>query len=158
MPYIIDGNNLMGCSPDISPDDPEAKTRVLSVIRKFQENKKNNVMIVFDGEPDEGVRKQMASIKFTIVYPKVGNSADDEIKEILNGFNCFKDVVVVTSDRELKTFAKKKGAKTVNSIEFYFELKRFSHIHGKKEESKKRINAKLSETEVDQWMKIFNET
>ena len=147
----------MGCSPDISPDDPEAKYRILSVIMKFQENKKNKVMIVFDGQPDEGVIRQMASAKFTVVYPKVGNSADDEIIEILSGFNCFKDVVLVTSDRELKSFARKRGDKTVNSIEFYFELKRFSHIHGKKEESQKRINAKLSETEVDQWMKIFDE-
>jgi predicted RNA-binding protein with PIN domain len=157
MPYIIDGNNLVGCFPDISLDDPDARSRLLYVIRKFQENRKNNVIIVFDGEPDEGVRKQVTSSKFTIVYPDIGNSADDEIKVILSSFNYFKDVVVVTSDRELKTFAKKKGAKTINSIEFYFELKRFSHIYGKKEENQKRIDAKLSETEVDQWMKIFNE-
>ncbi len=157
MPYIIDGNNLVGCFPDITLDDPEARSRLLFVVSKFQENKKNNIIIVFDGEPDEGMRKQMASSKFTIVYPEIGNSADNEIKEILSGFNYFKDVVVVTSDRELKTFAKKKGAKTINSIEFYFELKRFSHIYGKKEENQKRIDAELDETEVDQWMKIFNE-
>jgi predicted RNA-binding protein with PIN domain len=156
MPYIIDGNNLVGCFPDISLDDPEARSRLLSVVRKFHENKKNNIIIVFDGEPDEGVRKQMTSSKFTIVYPEIGHSADDEIKEILSGFNYYKDVVVVTSDRELKTFAKKKGAKTINSIEFYFELKRFSHIYGKKQENQKRIDAELSETEVDQWLKIFN--
>jgi len=157
MPYIIDGNNLVGCFPDITLDDPEARSRLLFVIRKFQENKKNNIIIVFDGESDEGMRNQMTSSKFTIVYPEIGNSADDEIKEILSGFNYFKDVVVVTSDRELKTFARKKGAKTINSIEFYFELKRFSHIYGKKEENQKRIDAELDETEVDQWMKIFNE-
>ena len=74
-----------------------------------------------------------------------------------NCMNYFKDVTLVTSDRELKNFAKKKGAKTVNSIEFYFELKRFNRFSGKKEESQKRINTALSDTEVDQWMKIFKD-
>jgi predicted RNA-binding protein with PIN domain len=156
MPYIIDGNNLVGCAPDISLEDPDARKRILQVVKKFQENKKNNVIVVFDGEPDSGVRRQEESSKFTVVYPKDGNSADDEIKEILSKFHYFKDVVLVSSDRDLKSYAKKKGARTVNSIEFYFELKRFSHIHVRKEENQKRIEAELSETEVDQWLKIFN--
>lgn len=157
MPYVIDGNNLVGCAPDISLDDPGARTRILLVVKRFQENKKNNVIVVFDGEPDVMLPGQGSSSKFSVVFPKFGDSADDEIKNILNGFNNFKDVVLVTSDSELKKFAKKKGARTVNSIEFYFELRRFSRIHGIKEENQKRINAKLSDTEVDQWMKIFDE-
>jgi predicted RNA-binding protein with PIN domain len=101
------------------------------------------------------VQREDISEKFCIRYPLPGSSADDEIKQILNGFQYFKDVIVVTSDRDLRTFAKKKGAKIINSIEFYFELKRVSRIHGKKEETKKRIDTQLSDTEVEQWMKIF---
>ncbi|MCP5104766.1 MAG: hypothetical protein GY950_15380 [bacterium] len=157
MPYIIDGNNLVGCAPDISLDDPEARAKILFVVGKFQENKKCNVIVVFDGEPAGGVRREEVSSKFTVLYPKDGNSADDEIRELLDGFNYFKDVVLVSSDRQLKTCARKKGAKTVNSIEFYFELKRFTHIYGKKEETRKRINTELSDSEVDQWLKIFDE-
>ena len=137
MPYIIDGDNVIGSSPDISLEDPKARLKLIHIIRKFQENKKNNVTIVFDGKPENGVQREDISEKFCIRYPLAGCSADDEIKRILNRFNYFKDVILVTSDRELRTFAKKKGAKIVKSIEFFFELKRISHIHGKKEESKK---------------------
>jgi predicted RNA-binding protein with PIN domain len=155
MPYIIDGDNIIGSSPDISLEDPKARPKLIYIIRKFQENKKNNVTIVFDGMPENGVQREDLSEKFCVRYPPPGTSADDEIKRILNGFNYFKDVIVVTSDRELRTFAKKKGAKIINSVEFYFELKRFSRVHGKKEETKKRIDTQLSDAEVEQWMKIF---
>jgi predicted RNA-binding protein with PIN domain len=155
MPYIIDGDNVIGSSPDIFLEDPKARPKLIYIIRKFQENKKNNVTIVFDGMPENGVQREDINEKFSVCYPLPGSSADDEIKRILSGFNYFKDVILVTSDRELRNYAKKKGAKIINSIEFYFQLKRISRIHGKKEETKKRIDTQLSDTEVEQWMKIF---
>lgn len=155
MPYIIDGDNLIGSSPDISREDANARPQLIALVRAFQENKNSNVTIVFDGAPQNGVRREEVRAKFCVVYPRNGSSADDEIKSILDHLNYFKDVVLVTSDRALKDYAKNKGAKTVNSIEFYYELKRVSRISGKKEESRKRIDAELSDMEVDQWMKIF---
>ncbi|MCP4148024.1 MAG: hypothetical protein GY757_09775 [bacterium] len=159
MPYIIDGNNLVGSSPDISLDDPEARAKILYIVRQYQNNRKNNVVIVFDGDPgsDEINGVPGDASKFSIVYSRHGNSADNEIKGILDRLNYYKDVTLVTSDKNLKSFAKKKGVKTVNSIEFYFELKRLSRIHGKKEEKLKRIEVEVSDTEVDQWMKIFDD-
>lgn len=157
MPYIIDGNNLIGSSPDISMEDPESRSKLIYIVRKFHENKKNNITLVFDGVPANGVRKEDICSKFCVLYPPDGSTADEEIKRILNGYHYFKDVTLVTSDRDLKSYAKKKGAKTVNSIEFYFELKRISRHHGKKEEKQKRIEAELSDREVDHWMKIFDD-
>jgi predicted RNA-binding protein with PIN domain len=156
MPYIIDGDNLIGSCPDISLEDPQGRERLVQVIKNFQENRNNNVTIVFDGTPENGLHREELNAKFCVRYPSNGSSADDEIKHILDGYQQFKDVVLVTSDRDLKTFAKKKGAKTINSIEFYFELRRISRISGIKEESKKRIDASLSDNEVDHWMKIFD--
>ena len=155
MPYIIDGDNLIGSSPDLSLSDPEARSKLIYIVKKFQEKRKNNVVIVFDGEPENGLQREDICAKFCVRYPQNGSSADDEIKRIMRGLNYFRDVTLVTSDRELKTYAKKKGARTVNSIEFYFELKRVSHISGKVEETQKRIETQLSDMEVDQWMKIF---
>ena len=158
MPYVIDGNNLVGCAPDISLDDPQAGAKIVTIARNFQENKKCSVIVVFDGRPRNGMRREELSARFTVMYPREGSSADEEIREILSGFNYFKDVVLVTSDRKLKDFAREKGAKTINSIEFYFELKRLSLISGVKEENLKRINTELSDREVDQWLKIFHES
>ncbi len=157
MPYIIDGNNLIGCAPDFSLGDPEARGKMVSIIRKFQENKNTKVTVVFDGEPQGSERLNPINAKLTVVYPRYGFSADDEIKRILKGYQHVKETVLVTTDRELKTFAKELGVRTVNSIEFYFLLKKNSLSHGRKEETLKRVNTRVSQNEVEQWLKIFSE-
>ena len=157
MPYIIDGNNLIGCSPDISLEDKEARTKLLHIVRNFQENRNNNVILFFDGEPANGLYREEVNQKFSIRYPRFGGSADEEIRELLESYSDYRDVILVSSDRELKTIGKKKGAKIVNSIEFYFRLKQAYRVDERREEKKKRIDAQLSDNEVDQWMKIFQE-
>ncbi|MFC2155163.1 NYN domain-containing protein [Acidobacteriota bacterium] len=157
MPYIIDGNNLIGSSPDIALEDPGARKKIVEIVRKYQQSKRSSVIIVFDGEPDDVFHRQLLNEKFTVVYPRFGNSADDEIKRILGRYTYFKDVVLVTSDRELKFYARKKGARIVNSTEFHYELRRYYRVQGIKESKQKRINARLSDNEVDQWLKIFED-
>ncbi len=155
MPYIIDGNNVIGSSPDIVLEDANSREKLVNLVRKFQRRKKNKVIVVFDGEPQSISQEENHTEKIVIKFPQMGNSADDEIKKILNGYNYFRDVILVTSDRELKTIAKKKGAKIINSIEFYYELKRTYRASGEIEMRQKRIDTKLSEGEVDHWLKIF---
>jgi len=157
MPYIIDGNNLIGCSPDISLGDPDARDKLIQLIRKFQESKQTKVTLVFDGMPSPGGQlKNVISAKFTVLFPRHGHSADDEIKRLLNAYHQLSEVVLVTSDRELKLFAREKGAKTRNSVEFYYELRKSFFRSGKREENQKRIDHSLSKHEVEQWLKIFN--
>ncbi|MGE5340193.1 MAG: NYN domain-containing protein [Candidatus Omnitrophota bacterium] len=157
MPYIIDGVNLIGSGPDFSSDDPNAQSRLLVVLRKYQENKKSSVIVLLKDIQDIQTEERDFSSKFCVQCPATGATVEDEIGRILERFHNFKDVVVVTSDRNLKTLAKKKGARVVNSTEFYFELKRISRISGMEEESQKRIEARVSDREVDQWMKIFDQ-
>ncbi|HUU06618.1 MAG TPA: NYN domain-containing protein [Patescibacteria group bacterium] len=156
MPYIIDGNNLIGCAPDFSLSDPEARGKMIAIIKKFQESKNTKITVVFDGEPQGSELRNPINSKLTVVYPRYGLSADDEIKKILENYQHLKETVLVTTDRELKSFAKEKGAKTINSIEFYFTLKKTFVSQGKKEETLKRVNARVSQNEVEQWLKIFN--
>ena len=156
MPYIIDGNNLIGCSPDISLEDSNSRSEIIGIVKKFQKKKKSKIIVVFDGEPDTFSNEENPTEKIVVKYPPIGDSADDEIKRILDGYTYFRDVVLVTSDRELKDVAKKKGARVVNSIEFYYELKRVYRATGRIELKQKRIDTELSEGEVDQWLKIFD--
>ncbi len=39
MPYIIDGNNLIGSSPDISLEDNNSRTEIVAIVKKFQKKK-----------------------------------------------------------------------------------------------------------------------
>ncbi|MBN2347152.1 MAG: NYN domain-containing protein [Candidatus Aminicenantes bacterium] len=156
MPYIIDGNNLIGCAPEFSLGDPEARGKMITLVKRFQESKNTKVTLVFDGEPQGGDARQPINSKLTVAYPRIGLSADDEIKRILEKYQHVKETVLVTTDRELKSFAKEKGVRTVNSIEFFYTLKKVSVSQGHKEETLKRVNARVSQSEVEQWLKIFN--
>jgi predicted RNA-binding protein with PIN domain len=157
MPYIIDGNNLIGCAPDFSLADPEARGKIVSIIKKFQESKNTKVTVVFDGAPQGSELRNPINSKMMVVFPRYGLSADDEIKGILENYQNFKEVILVTTDRELKSFAKEKGVRTINSIEFYYTLKKASVSQGKKEETLKRVNTQVSKNEVEQWLKIFKQ-
>jgi len=157
MPYVIDGNNLIGCAPDFSLGDPEARGKMVDIIRKFQESKNTKITVVFDGEPQGSERHNPINSKLTVVYPRYGLSADDEIKRILENYQHVRETILVTTDRELKSFAKDKGVRTVNSIEFYFVLKKAFASQGKKEETMKRVNTRVSKNEVEQWLKIFSD-
>ncbi len=158
MPYIIDGNNLIGSSPDIAIEDSDGREKIILLSEKFQNRKKNNVILVFDGEPKESAYENIVNNKFKILYPRFGMSADELIKNILKEYNDFKDVILISSDRELKTFAKKKGAKTINSIEFYYELKRTYKIANKVEKNTKKIDVEVSNNEIDHWMRVFSKS
>jgi predicted RNA-binding protein with PIN domain len=155
MAYIVDGNNLIGSAPDFSLGDPESRAKMVSLVRKFQESKNTKITVVFDGEPQGSELKNPINPKLTVVYPRYGLTADDEIKRLLDNFQQLREVIVVTTDRELKKYAKDKGARTINSIEFYFTLKKAFLSQGKKEETLKRVNTRVSQNEVEQWLKIF---
>jgi predicted RNA-binding protein with PIN domain len=156
MAYIIDGNNLIGSAPEFSLGDPESRGKMVSLIRKFQESKNTKITVVFDGEPQGSELSNPINAKLTVVYPRYGLTADDEIKRILDNYQQHKEIILVTTDRELKKYAKDKGARAINSIEFYFTLKKAFLSQGKKEETLKRVNTRVSQNEVEQWLKIFN--
>ena len=85
MPIIIDGNNLVGSFPELSLEDPTSITKILRIVKNFQENRNNNVIIVFDAVPEGDLPVGNSSGKFSVVFPKFENTADDEVKNILNG-------------------------------------------------------------------------
>lgn len=155
MPYIIDGNNLLGCAQDICPEEPESREKLIELVGQYQTRKNCSITLVFDGHPSGGVRVQELSPKYTVLYPHVGNSADHEIKEIMEGLHYFRDVTLVTSDGELRRLARQNGARLMNSQEFYFLMKRTARANGKLFEKHKRMDAELSEKEVNSWLKVF---
>jgi predicted RNA-binding protein with PIN domain len=155
MPYIIDGNNLIGCCPEIEIADPQSRDKLISIILTFQEAKNVKITIVFDGASEKWGNKTPITPKLTVIFPHFGRTADDEIKSIIDGYSNQHEVMLISSDRELKDFAKDKGIKTVNSIEFYYDLKKAARKTNKNREIQKRVEARLSQSEVEQWLKIF---
>jgi predicted RNA-binding protein with PIN domain len=153
MPYLIDGNNLMGHLFPHSFREKQSKYNLIYDLLIFQRRKKTRVSVVFDGAAEPGLEKFQKK-EFSIIHPPLGQKADGIIKEIISRETDLRRFFVVSSDREIKSFARSKGAKALSSKEFNRELKTALKQNIKFQEFQKDVS-ELSPLEIDHWLMIF---
>jgi predicted RNA-binding protein with PIN domain len=155
MPYLIDGNNLIGHIPYLRLDDPQSKYHLAAQLKIFQRTKKRKVILVFDGSPGpELLREEHASKKFVIVYPPDEENADTVIETWIKKQTNSRQFIVVTSDREIKAFARMNNAKVINCDKFYKELKSVLKEF-RFQQSMRKTQKQLSPLETSHWLEIF---
>lgn len=155
MAYLIDGNNFIGHSSPAELRDPQSKHRLVSKLQRFQRQKKTRVLVVFDGNPDSDfIDERFRKKYFSVLFPSFDQNADEVIKEIISKQTDLRRFFVVSSDREIKNFAKAKGAKSLNCKEFERELKSALKEHRESQAEEKKV-APPSSFEINQWLKIF---
>lgn len=112
-------------------------------------------MVVFDGPPDPNlIDEDFKGMSFYVLYPDFGQDADTVIKKIISKETDLRQFFVVSSDREIKFFAKSKGAKSLNCQEFNKQLKKALKRYKKIMELEKNVEFP-SPLEVKFWSKIF---
>jgi len=155
MPYLIDGNNLIGHIPHLTLNDPISKQRLVTQLLVFQRIKKIKIILVFDGPPDlHLIGKEFRRKKFSIVYPSHDENADTVIKTWIEKQTDLRRFYVVSSDSEIKAFARMNGAKVKGCDEFHKELKA-SLKEFRDAKATKKSNKTLSPLEVNHWLEIF---
>jgi predicted RNA-binding protein with PIN domain len=142
--YLIDGNNFIGHSSPAELRDPQSKHRLVSKLKRFQSQKKTRVIVVFDGNPDpDFIDKKFQRKIFSVIFPSFDQKETD-----------LRRLFVVSSDREIKDFAKAQGAKPLSCKEFERELKAALKEHRESQADEKKVSLPSS-FEIDQWLKIF---
>jgi predicted RNA-binding protein with PIN domain len=155
--YLIDGNNFIGHSSSYDLKDPRAKYELVSKLLIFQRLKRTKIHLVFDGPLDPRFRTEKLQKKsFSVIYPAPDENADRVIEAIISKQSDMRRFYVVSSDREIRNFAKVKGANSLRCEEFDKELKAAIRKYKKSLEWQKK-DTELSRFEVDQWLKIFKE-
>ncbi len=157
MPYLIDGNNVIGSSPDLAQAESGSRQKLIDLMVQFQRHRSNSVVLVFDGARGDEVVPPIGDGRFSVLFPCEGETADDVIERLMKEYSSCRDVVLVSSDKKLKDLARDRGGRAMNAIEFYFDLKRINRIQDRRQEKEKRIHGQLSDNEVDQWLKIFGD-
>jgi predicted RNA-binding protein with PIN domain len=155
MGYLIDGNNLLGHIFPHELRDRRSRYILVSRLLAFQKVKKSRIELVFDGPPDQDLADiHSQKKKFFVHFAWPGQKADDIIKEVIARQKDFRQFFVVTSDRELKDFAKAKGAKTLTAKEFASLLKKVRREHRAAAELEKKTTT-LSPFEIRLWLDTF---
>lgn len=156
MAFLIDGNNLIGQTPSLSVKDPKSRQRLIFRLLIFQKIKNTRVILVFDGHPDLSLPADMfQGVPFSVHYPAFEEDADTVIKDIISKQTDLRQFHVVSSDRDLQTYARSQGAKSLNCDDFNRMLKQTIREHKKLAELEKNVSLP-SPLEIKHWIEIFN--
>jgi predicted RNA-binding protein with PIN domain len=117
MPYLIDGNNLLG-SWGGPRGDAARRAEVVRRVSEFCRLRGARATVVFDGHPLRGdMEKQQLGDVFLRV-PERGQDADTVIRELIDRAPRPADLIVVSSDKELYSYAKTMGATAIRAHEW----------------------------------------
>lgn len=121
--YIIDGNNLIGKIPSLyklqGKDKQRSREKLAYIIDNFFHNKKAGVTLHFDGF----VKEPIKMVNAKIIYSD-DQSADEKIKNQIGAAKNRKNIILISSDNNLKEFARVCSCKVISSEKF--RLKMFS--------------------------------
>lgn len=117
MPYLIDGNNLLGSwgGPAIRGD---GRVEVLRRVADFCRARGARAILVFDGAPFRTELGDQDLGRVKIRFPFEGEDADSVIRRVLDETPRPAEIVVVTSDRALYSYARTRGASVLRAHEW----------------------------------------
>ncbi len=150
MPFLIDGHNLIGRMPGLRLDDPDDEQKLIELLRAYLARTRKTGAVVFDRGLPGGLGKWSTAaleVKF-VPRPK---TADEVIKERLWKAPSPRNLVVVTSDREVAAVARHVGAAVKSADAFAREMLAAPGAPA----APAAKEAGLSAAEVDEWEKLF---
>ena len=155
MAYLIDGNNLIGHMFPQNIRDVDSKYRLIGQLYMFHAVERSKVHLVFDGPPVPSLEQtDRSKDPVRIYFPDYGQKADDIIKKIILKVTDKRRYYVVSSDRDIKDFARRNGLRVLTSPQFFRDLKKIKReFHRINEEKKEDIP--LSRLEVEHWRDLF---
>jgi uncharacterized protein YaiI (UPF0178 family) len=118
---VVDAMNVIGSRPDgWWRDRDRAIERLVERVDRWAEGGEERVTVMLEHEP----RQELAARRVEVAWASAGgrDAADREILALLPGWLAEDEVVVVTSDRDLKAKAAAVGAAVLPSRPFRVEL------------------------------------
>ena len=139
MRIIVDGYNLIRCSPSLRKREreglEEGREALLEELARYRRLKGHEITVVFDGMGNPHLGTRAYTERGIRVIFTGSSRADDWIKkEVRKG----KRVVVVTSDREIREHVERAGSVAIGSGEFEEIMMRtfLREVKGEEEEGR----------------------
>ncbi len=155
MPLIIDGYNLLRTVEKMDSEGPKISDagmcRALSEYLRLTCQKGE---IVFDGlgPPDKSVFNNIAYLE--IIFSGTNTDADSIIIDKIERNTAPRNLIVVSSDRELRNAAASRHAVPIKSDLFWMQLqKELERKRAVPEPREKQTG--ISSGQADEWLKLF---
>ena len=151
MPYLIDGNNLLG-SWGGPRDGDDGRAAVVRRVAAFCRARNVKATLVFDGHP---LRPDMAAQELGLVslrVPPKGEDADSVIRELVERAPRPAELIVVTSDKALYSYVKTLGASVLRAHEWNSQER---HALSRARDATSVSEKPDREDDVEGWLKKF---
>jgi predicted RNA-binding protein with PIN domain len=151
VPYLIDGNNLLGSWGGPRGDD-DRRAEVVRRVAEFCRMRGARATVVFDGHPLRGDMAQQLLGDVTLRVPERGQDADTVIRELIDRAPRPSDLLVVSSDKELYSYAKTMGASAIRAHEWNALERQLQAQRGRSAEATEKPER---EDDLSGWLKKF---
>lgn len=152
MPYLIDGNNLLGSwgGPAIAGD---GRVEVVRRVAAFCRAKGARATIVFDGVPfrPEIEDQQLGAV--AVRFPAPGRDADSLIRELVDAAARPGELIVVSSDKPVYSYARTRGARVLRAHEWNALGREARSRRSARDAPREKPER---ETDVEGWLKRFS--
>lgn len=117
MPYVVDGNNLLG-SWGGPRGRGDAREEVVRRVAAMCRARGARVVLVFDGAPlrADFPAQELGGVRLR--FPKPGEDADSVIRALVDGAARPAEITVVTSDKALYSYCRTRGAGVLRAHEW----------------------------------------
>ena len=130
MHILIDGYNLIRQSDTIRRFERQSleagRNALIIFLAGYRQKKGHKITVVFDGwESGSAEEERDYSSGINILYSRRGEKADEVIKRIIAHTD--EEIIVVSSDREISSYAAKRGKTALSSPEFETIIRKSSN-------------------------------
>jgi len=151
MPYLIDGNNLLGSWGGPRGDD-DRRAEVVRRVAAFCRAKNVKATVVFDGRPLRPDRAAQELGPVSLRVPPPGQDADTVIRELVERAPRPAELIVVTSDKALYSYVKTLGATVLRAHEWNSQER---HALSRARDATSVSDKPDHEDDVEGWLKKF---
>ena len=156
MNYIIDGHNMIANIPGLSLSMVDDEQRLIELLNRYGQQSQHKMEVYFDGAPvGQAGMRNFGRVRAHFV--PMSQTADNAIrKRLVRLGRTARNWVVVTSDRSVQLAGREAHAQVMAAEEFASHMQA-SLLRVSAENLENTPDQPMSESELKQWLKIFNE-
>lgn len=155
MHYIIDGHNLIGRCRTIRLGDPDDEAQLIDHLHRWLlRHRQHSITVVFDGGV-YGHPHTLDRAGIRALFAHSPQDADSRLIKLIERIQEPQRYRVVSSDHAVANGARAHQIEVIDAGDFATQIERPSYSSKPNKWRRPRIEPKVSNAEVDQWLREF---